>query len=397
MVWQDRIREAAYTSPSGARLPFIYEDVGRSVDKKTTAFTFPDADGTYIQDLGRTGYQYPLRLIFSGDNYDTETAAFEAALLEPGTGVLEHPAYGSIDVVPFGTITRRDDLKTAANQAIVEVTFWETIGIIYPTGQTDAGSAVLDAVTEFNNAIAEQTADNLPLDTAVQRASFKATYTSFLDSVNEGLQPITDAQADVARTFNTIEESINEGIDTLIADPLSLAFQTVLLIQSPARALTDITARLTAYTDLATSITSGTGASVTRDLFAMSSVSGSVLSAVNHQFNAKPDALQAATDILDQFDSVVTWRDTNLALDTGESYQQLQEAVALVAGFLVEISFTLKQERRIVLDRARTIVDLSAELYGEVDGQLDFLIASNNLTGSEILELPRGREIVYYV
>jgi len=61
------------------------------------------------------------------------------------------------------------------------------------------------------------------------------------------------------------------------------------------------------------------------------------------------------------------------------------------------LSFSLKQERSIVLDRARTIVDISAELYGEVDAQLDFLINSNNLSGSEILEVPKGREIVYYV
>ena len=56
-----------------------------------------------------------------------------------------------------------------------------------------------------------------------------------------------------------------------------------------------------------------------------------------------------------------------------------------------------KLRRRVVLDRNRTIIDLAAELYGSVDDQLDFLINSNNLTGSEILELPRGREIVYYV
>lgn len=84
-------------------------------------------------------------------------------------------------------------------------------------------------------------------------------------------------------------------------------------------------------------------------------------------------------------------------IDTGSAYQQLQEAVAITAGFLVGISFTLKQERRLILDRSRTIIDLVAELYGSIDEQLDFFITSNNLSGSEILELPKGREIVYYV
>ncbi len=64
---------------------------------------------------------------------------------------------------------------------------------------------------------------------------------------------------------------------------------------------------------------------------------------------------------------------------------------------MIEISFSLKAERRITLDRARTIIDLSAELYGEIDGSLDALINNNALSGSEIFELPRGRTIVYYI
>ena len=152
MAWNDRIREAAYTSPSGARTAFNYEDVSRSVDKKTTGYEFPDADGTYVQDLGRSGRKYPIRAFFWGNDYDQEADGFEAGLLERGVGKLDHPIYGSIDVVPFGSIKRRDDLKTAANQAVVEVTFWETVGIIYPTSQQDPASAVLSAVDEYNEA-----------------------------------------------------------------------------------------------------------------------------------------------------------------------------------------------------------------------------------------------------
>lgn len=411
MPWNDRISEAAYTSPGGTRMVFDYENVSRSTEKKTTAFDFPDADGTYVQDLGRSGRQYPLRLFFWGPDYDLEADAFESLLLERGTGVLEHPIYGTVDVVPFGSIKRRDDLKTAANQAVLEVTFWETIGLIYPTAQGDPASAVLSAVEAFNAAQAEQFEDAVSLETVGDRAAFKGSYEALLDSAEAGLETVAAAQDSVRQQFETINASINAGIDTLIADPLSLAFQTTLLIQAPARALASISDRLAAYGDLAASITSGNGASEgsrreanrfqARDLYASGSVTGSVLSVVNNQFETKTAAIGAAQTVLEQFDRVAAWRDGNYqaldAIDTGEAYQKLQEAVALTAGFLVFISFSLKQERRIVLDRARTIIDLAAELYGEVDGQLDFLIASNSLTGSEILELPAGREIVYYV
>lgn len=411
MPWNDRISEAAYTSPGGTRMVFDYENVSRSTEKKTTAFDFPDADGTYVQDLGRSGRQYPLRLFFWGPDYDLEADAFESLLLERGTGVLEHPVYGTVDVVPFGSITRRDDLKTAANQAVLEVTFWETIGLIYPTAQGDPASSVLSAVEAFNASQAEQFEGAVNLETVGDRAAFKGSYQALLDSAEAGLSAVAAAQDSVRRQFETIDASINAGIDTLIADPLALAFQTTLLIQAPARALAAVSDRLAAYGNLASSVTSGKGASdgsrresnrfQARDLYASGAVTGSVLSVVNNQFETKTAAIGAAQTVLEQFDQVAAWRDDNYqalaAIDTGEAYQKLQEAVALTAGFLVFISFSLKQERRIVLDRARTIIDLAAELYGEVDSQLDFLIASNSLTGSEILELPKGREIVYYV
>ena len=105
MTWQDRIGEAAYTSPGGTRLLFGYADVSSEIDKRTAAFEFAGVDGAYIQDNGAGERRYPLSCIFSGPDCDADAAAFEALLLERGTGVLEHPVYGRKDVVPFGTIT----------------------------------------------------------------------------------------------------------------------------------------------------------------------------------------------------------------------------------------------------------------------------------------------------
>jgi len=414
MAWNDRIREAAYTSPSGVRQAFTYENVSKAVTKKTTAFEFPDADGTFVQDLGHAGRRYPLRIFFWGGDHDIEAATFEESLLERGDGKLEHPLYGTVDVVPFGEIKTRDDLKTAANQSIVEVTFWATIGLVYPTSQQDPAGAVLSAVSEYNDAVAAEFEGVTSLDFAVEQVTFENTYLALLGSAKAGLQAIANVQDDVRTQFNAITDSVEQGIDVLVSQPLTLAFQTVQLVQAPARALANIEARLSAYSDLANSLISGDGAVVspgndsrnsndfhTNDLYVSTYVAGSVVSVVNNQFTIKTEALQAAEEVLDQLQAVTAWRDDNFQslgeVDTGGAYQQLQEAVALTAGFLVEISFNLKQERRVVLSRARTIIDLTAELYGTVDDQLDFLIASNDLSGSEILELPRGREIVYYI
>ncbi|MBW1725986.1 MAG: DNA circularization N-terminal domain-containing protein [Deltaproteobacteria bacterium] len=410
MPWNDRLREAAYTSPSGVRTVFDYEDVRKTIDKKTTGFEFPDADGTLVQDLGHSGRRYPLRIIFWGDDHDIDSDAFEAALIERGVGKLEHPVYGTVDVVPFGTITRNDQLKTAANQSIIELVFWETIGVNYPVSQTDPASSILSSVDEYNAASATEFEDVTNLETATEQSSLKNKYTAFTASVKSGLSAVADTQEDVQKQFDTINNSITQGMDLLIGQPLTLAFQTAIMIQAPARALTSIRARLDAYRNLANSFITGDDAISTdandfhaKDVFASTSITGSIVSVVNNQFDTKTEALEAAEAILDQFEAVQTWRDDNFnalsatEIDTGSAYQQLQEAVALTAGFLVQISFTLKQERIVVLDRARTPVDLVAEFYGSIDDQLDFFINSNNLSGSEILEISRGRSVAYYI
>lgn len=414
MAWNDRVRELAYTSPSGVRFTPTYENVAKTVEKKTTGFEFPDVDGTYVQDLGHTGNRYPLRMFFWGDNHDLEATAFEQGLLERGIGKLEHPLYGVRDVVPFGRISRRDNLKDGANESIVDVVFWETTGIVYPIAQADPASAVISAVSDFNTALSDEFGITVDLDTAIERVSFRNRYDSLLGSVQSVLGPIADVQDDVRSQFNSIVDSVNNGFDVLISEPVALAFQTLRLIQAPARVAADISARLSGYRDLIQTVTTGEGATRTPsrnstssnafrvdDLNASAYVTGSVLSAVNNQFSTKSEALEAADELITQFNDVVEWRDANFnsldVIDTGAAYQQLQEAVALCAGFLVQISFSLLQERSIVLDRDRTIIDVAAELYGTVDDRLDFLINSNDLSGSEILELQRGREIVYYV
>jgi hypothetical protein len=472
MPWQDRIREAAYRSPNGTRTVFLFQNVSRTAEKKTSSFDFPDADGTLVQDLGRKGRRYPLRIFFAGDDHDIEADAFEEALLERGAGVLEHPRYGQVDVVPFGEITQRDDLKTAANQTIIEVVFWATIGTAYPTGQTDGALEALAAVDDYTAAAAESLEEAVQAKTKLEEVTFRDQWEGFLDNVESAMQEVADAQEDITRQFNDINDSINRGLDVLVGDPLTLASQTLALIKAPARALALIEARLEAYGNLATSIVSGSSTRIgtapegesrtvqptndnraanevaSRSVFAQGAVAGSVTAtmaaAQNSEsftpgtpsaataaaapaatvgapsgsslggFDTQPQAIAAAETVLAQLEQVTAWSDNNYraleeaatggtsvvqtrpAVDTGGAYQQLQKAVAIAAGVLVELAFNLRKERRIVLDKPRSIVDFVAEYYGNVDESLDFFINTNDLTGSEILELPKGRTVVVY-
>ena len=428
--YKDRIRDATYVSVSGKRIKFDYEVVLRQTTKRTTAFEFNGVDGAYIQDNGFGPRRYPILAFFNGPQHDLIATAFEAALLERGPGKLEHPLYGSFNVVPFGEITRRNDLVGEVNQSVVEVTFWTTIGAIYPSSLKDPGDEINSALAGFDVAAAQQFSSSTDLRSALAKANLKSTIRKFLRTVQSTLQAASDSVESVNREFRDITSLLNFGLDVLIGQPLALAQQVSNLIKAPGRAIVGIQSRLGMYEDLANSIFGSPagkpGAALVSgislplrtqriandfhgsDLFASNAVSGSIVSVTNNTFTTKTEALTAAEAVEQQFNALVSWRDGGFAslgtvprtggyqVDTGESYQALQQAVALTLGFLIQVSFQVVPEKAIVLDRPRTIVDLAAELYGSVDDRLDLLINSNNLTGSEILELPRGRRIKYY-
>lgn len=407
MAADDRILEAAYISPGGRRFTFQYEDVSRSFDKLGAEFTFPDSVGTYVQDLGRSGHKYPLIMFFNGDDHDLEANAFEAALGEAGVGAIEHPRYGHVPVVPLGAITRTDNLKSGGNQASISVTLLETIEFIFPALSTDPAAEVTNAIDEYNTAKAQEFEDQLNVGSEIERVTFESRYSATISDAKSGLDDIANQDDSVFSTFNNIHDSIINSLDLLVGQPLALALQTSLFLQTPALAGTQIGARLDAYRNLLNvliaSVQPQSNSFQNDDLFASGMVTGSVVSVVNTQFETKTQAITAAEEVITQMDALTVWRDDSYEaleqIDTGAAYQQLQNAVALAAGFLVQISFTLKQERRVVLQRARTIIDLAAQYYPDEqlsDDSINFVISSNNLSGLEYIEIPAGTEFIYF-
>lgn len=419
MSWIDRVTEAAYTSPGGTRQTFLFEDLSKEIDKRAAVFQFPGVDGSYLQDNGQSERRFPLRCLFTGADCDKAAEAFEGLLLERGEGKLEHPLYGKKNVVPYGTITRRDDLVHGANQSVIEVTFWSTLGAIYPSSGFDAKGQLLTALAASSDKVSRSFSKAAKLQTEARRAAAKLTVREALRNVQAAMGKVAAVTDSVNREFRQLQSEINFGLDVLIGTPLLLAQQILNLCTAPARALAGILSRLDAYASLLDRMIKSSASSpadisvipalrVRRQnefqiasLFASAAVQGGVTSVTENTFTAKPEAIAAAEAVIAQADALTLWSDQRYddqeQIDAGEGYQALQDSIALAVGFLVEISFSLVPERAIVLDRPRNIIELAAELYGSIDDRLDFLIDTNKLTGSAIIELPRGRRILYYV
>jgi len=254
MDWTDRLKKASYESPSGEVFDFQYEDVSVEVDKKTTAFNFASSNETYVQQNGKTSRRYPLICYFWGSDYDIESESFMKALEEDGLGKLTHPIYGNINVVPFGGIKRKDNLKTASNQAIFEITFFNTTNIVYPNSQSDTESLLLNSIEEYNEATATYMEDVLDLSTEVKKSGFKSVMTGIATTTANGLKFLLKESENVENQFNTISQSILTGMDDLVDTPFTLVSQVIKLTQLPSLAIASFTSKLSNYGTLMDSI-----------------------------------------------------------------------------------------------------------------------------------------------
>ena len=77
-----RLRAGGFTSPSGAKSFFLFDDLTRARDKRPSAHDIADSDITILQDLGSGLQVFTLSVYFVGPNCDIDADAFYDSLFE---------------------------------------------------------------------------------------------------------------------------------------------------------------------------------------------------------------------------------------------------------------------------------------------------------------------------
>lgn len=411
MSWSDRLQIAAYTSPSGSRFEFDYENVSIESDKKTSEFLFPERDGAFIQDLGRGGRRFLSIFFFSGEDYDIISDLFLEALEEKGIGKLEHPKYGTRAVVPTGTITRRDDLVTRSNQAAFNITFSETIeNITFPESVENQETIIRESVNNFETEAAAQFANDIEIVTASESIDIQNELGEQLTETDNALNALAQTDEETFTAYQTVKASYENNIPNILTDPITIGQQGIILQRIPGTIKGRFETKLDAYSGIINTIASQiyeplSISFIPRNKFftslknaytAIVALSESMLTTI---FNTRPEAIKASEGILDLYDFLQDWQDDNIAsmevIDTGESYDNMTQVISQSVSYLIALSFDLPVERRVILGEDRNMVEFIAEIYGDLE-KLDFFIQTNNLNADEMEILPIGRSVVFY-
>lgn len=432
------LNDIKYTSPSGKEFSFVFDNVFKETDLKTATFTFPEKDGAYIQSLGRGGRRFPLTCIFTGELCMQKADEFEAALEERGIGSLRHPVYGTRAVVPTGTIKREDGLVTEVNTSTVTVTFSETNtnkeilqSVTESSSEISAAAEVFvdNAIDEFVASISLDSApevlqvENLCKDTAKIICDQIDDYADMVATKkNFNLNDITNG------AYKAMRKIVNSATAP-INDIRGYAATLLKLMRLPATIVSMPGEIITAYANMVRDIVKKFkndpfGDNKVRNQYAMmklslhgaicaicegttfacgqsSSSDGGLGDGTQDGFTSREDAITAAEKVQEVYETVKEKLDSEVGKDvmieTSESYSALLEVYQKSIALILNTAFSLRKRRVIVLGKDRQVIELLAELYGDVDSHIDEFIIDNNLMMDELKILPMGKEVAYYV
>lgn len=444
MAWTDEIIEAAYTSPSGKRIVFNFSpSVNRKTPLKTAEHTFPDVDGAEVQSLGLGGKKFPMTAIFDGADCMKNASEFEEALCERGFGFLEHPIYGKHAVVPTGEIERTDDLVSSLNESKVVVTFAETItDKAFPESEVAAIDELESAIDKFDTTAAETFAELIETDSIDDSMQLQSILKTQSNSLFEGISNLASKSSNLKDKMKVLQK-INElknkaqgiisSVDKIAANAQELAATLIQTARMPAALVTDVLAKIEGYATIVDSIVKN----VKKDLFgdkaiknqyaATSMILGSLVASCGFgvaqtasaagsgasgasaeggsttgSFKSRAAVLNAAESVTELFETYKTYMDSQIAkdafVDSGEGYSALLQTIASSIQVMQEAAFNLPMTRIVKLGRDRQVIELLTELYGaEGFNRIDEFINDNHLNADEIVLIPMGREVRYYV
>jgi len=397
MSYLDRIRSAEYVTPSGANFVFNFDDLARSGGKKASVHEFPGQDSASVEDLGLSSQHVPMKIYFTGKDYDQTADAFWNSLGEKGPGTLRHPRFGDLSVLAM-TFSQQERFVDGLGRAEFDIDF-----IIVPEREAFPTSSVnmeATAVATADTAAAASSnamAESFVPQTAREFTESKEVVMGSVEDLASWGTEITASSEEMATAFDKAVRDFENQIDILMADPVALSQAYIKICRIPAQGEGSILAKVSGYTVLLESTLAfgpiSSAAESIKALMLSGLTTAAIDSTLNGTVRSRQEAIQAA-DILSEIyrDALAGLEEVNADRATLEA---LAEAASLAGKSLLERSFSLESERRISLDAERTPLDFVFEVYGDID-RLDEFIETNGLTGDALFLIPAGREVVYY-
>jgi hypothetical protein len=398
-----RLRQGRYHSPSGQVFEFECDDVVRNSGKKTSEYDYPFYNGGDIADLGITIPTHPLTIYFKGNDYDIIADRFWRALWEEGEGLLEHPRFGNITVIPT-SFEQSEALVRGMGRAVFSVTFKE---VSTPIAETTIKSEQRFLQNRINDSLSALPGSLLDI-AAGSLASFKRKVFEGLNFVNSQISKFYDVTAE----FNSLFVAFEINFDGLLNTPQAFVTALYSLYRLPGQSVLNMRDKIKLYRDFITDINaagftddpfSGLTADERKGLY-LSMYIGTLSyaeAAVSGLPADRRDAIEGLNAFLHsyrRYSSVVSSLESTgnrMVIASPEFEQNLKDVFSKVSALILVTIDSLNRIGIKKLDNTMTPIDVVFSQYGALD-RLDEFIAVNALRGDEIFMLNKGRKVLFY-
>lgn len=406
MSWLEKIKtNLSITTGDGKVFTPLWTPFDKTIGYNLAIYEFPRIEGALVRRYEQKANIYDIEFYFQGADHLEQAAAFEASALDKRAWTISHPFEGSLLVHPIGfKKTNRGLNVTVYNGSVIE-----TITEDAPKATANPADRILSE---------KETTDTLMADSYVAEVKPKAadlkemgTKTkSTFDLGKKGIGNIIDSQ-EYFNAFTTANNAINNAV----AEPLLAIRQIQAMINAPFNFLSNVQSRVATLKSQLLALGNSISTILTRNSKKLyENNAGTMLSALaaatvtNASYASRREAVDTINIIVEQYNNYINNLDalqstSGAVLDAyipdAGSLIQLSNLVSFTVSALLLIATDARQERSFILEEDDNVFPLAKRLYGmkEDDSTITELIATNNLTMQELLIIPKGRTIKYYV
>lgn len=414
MSWIDKASDK-FTITTGDGEMFTPNWLNPSITKEwnISEFTFPEVSGTLAVRFQPKGRRLNIEIYFQGEDHLDTWEKFDDSSNDKRPWVISHPYYGLIIVQPVSMTSDHSQYNVSKVTVSVVETFTNEALKVTINPADDVNEKALILLGDVNTPGNFNTSGDL--NVAISSIKPVASDIPNLAKKNSDLYNIAKSKInnnlDLNNYFNLFTKA-NTAINLFTSFPQQAmaAFQT--FINYPFQFADTVKNRIATLINQFNTLFGRTNTKNGKMIYeySASSVITTMAQSIvtNATYGNREEVFSTMTDLLDTYNEFVSnvdsiQSDTNNSEDAylpdAKSMQDLRDLVNTTASQLFTIALNAKQQRTFICDSDTNVLLLAHRFYGLLpdDSTIDQIIADNNIGISEMLQIQKGRPIIYYV
>lgn len=409
MSWLEKIQsDLIITTGDGVEYKPMWLNATKKIEYQIAEFEFNELAGTLVKRRKPKGNQYGLELFFTGNDHLDTCREFENSAADERSWTILHPFYGTLIVQPTGLHID----NSVYNVSKITGTVIETIVEDNPKTNVDP----IDNIGLYKDNLDMQVVDSFDAIPDSTDVNSMQNANSKLYKAGSKLPLLSEESAGYFDSYNKANAAIINGT----SEPLQAIRTMQAVINAPALFTSSVKDRATLISSQFLTLSKSIVGITTRpakkiyEAQGMGLISALCLAVANpldSDYKNKNDVLlilatlaKSDTGVYAVFLSDLDRLQSDNGSEVGgytanpDSMIAFNRLFNFTVSSLFKIALGSRQERSFICTEDTNIILLAHRFYGldPTDSNIEELISANNIGLSELIQIRKGRTILYY-